>query len=93
MNDSEKRLKKKIQLAVIGGITLLFALVTVLVFQFAVRINQRGLEKDLKSEQARLQRAIDDAELDIRYYQSSDFVDDYALKVLGWGKSGQEVFK
>lgn len=94
MTEPEKKLKKKVQLIVGFAMTFLFVLVTVITFQFAVRINQRVMEANLNKESARLAQELSNAQNDI-YYMTEEyekFLEEYALKVLGWGKEGQPLF-
>ena len=92
MTPQEKQLKKKIQLIVASALSLFFVLITVLAFQFAIRINQRNLERDLIAQSQLLSQQIQSANRDIDYYNSNKFAEDFALKYLGWGREGQVIF-
>ena len=95
MVEAEKKLKRKVQLIVGCAMTFLFVLVTALTFQFAIRINQRIMEANLIKENARLEQELKNIQGDI-YYMTEEydkFLEEYALKVLGWGKDGQQIFE
>ena len=93
MTEAEKKLKRKVQLIVTGAMTVVFILVTVLVFQFAVRISQNVMEANLEKERARLAAELENVQNDMYYITTDKFVEEYALKVLGYGKNGQQIFQ
>ena len=80
MGQTELQLKKKIQIVVASCLTLFFVLVTVLVFQFAIRINQDNQIYNLQQENAALQRQIDRAQLDTNYFLSDQFRIDFIMR-------------
>jgi cell division protein FtsB len=92
MTDPTQRLKRKVQYIVAGAMTLFFVLVTVLVFQFAVRLNLQNQESNLRSHSEYLKQQIAAAASDIEYFKSHRFVEDYALKYLNKGKPGDVIF-
>ena len=93
MTNAERVLKRRLQWLVGGAMTALFVLVTVLVFQFAVRLNQRVQETALTKEHDRLVAALERENNFINYMDTEKFIEEFALKVLGWGKDGQTPFK
>lgn len=93
MTEAEKKLKRKVQLIVVGAMSFFFILVTVITFQFAIRGNQRGREKNLLAEKQRLETQLADIRRDMFYLSTLDFINDYALYVMGWGKIGQINFE
>lgn len=93
MTNAERVLKRRLQWLVGGAMTALFVLITVLVFQFAVRLNQRVQEAALTKEHDRLVAQLENVNNQIAYFDTEKFVEEFALKVLGWGKAGQKIFE
>lgn len=91
-NEEELKLKRKVQLIVITAMSLFFVLVTVVVFQFAIRINQESQKNSLKKQNAALQRQIDNALDETAYYNSKDFIYDFAARFLNRGRPNDIVF-
>ena len=92
MNTQEQKLKKKVQIIVAACLSLFFVLVTVAVFQFAIRINQTAEERSLARQNAALSQQIDKAKHETAYFSSDRFKEDYALRYLNKGKPGDVVF-
>ena len=90
-DEQEKRLKRKVQLIVISAMSLFFILVTVVVYQFAIRINQTSTARSLESQNASLEEQIKFAEEDIKYFSSEQFKYDYALRYLNRGRPGDKI--
>lgn len=81
MNLQEQKLKKRVQVVVAACLSLFFVLVTVAVFQFAIRINQKNEEADLRAQSASLKRQIERAEHDKEYFESDEFKQDYLNRI------------
>ena len=92
MNTTEQKLKRKVQFIVAACLSLFFILVTVAVFQFAIRINQTNQEKALARQGEYLRQQIEHAEQDTAYFSSDQFKEDYALRYLNKGKPGDKIF-
>jgi len=92
METTEQTLKKRVQIVVVVCLSVFFVLVTVVVFQFAIRINQSDREKTLARQNEALKRQIEKAQGDIEYFESDEFKEDYALRYLNKGKPGDKVF-
>ena len=60
--------------------SLFFCLVLVLVVQLAVRANQRATERSLIAQQAKLQEKIKNADGELDYMDTQDYLDEYILK-------------
>ena len=91
LNEQELRLKRKVQAIVIAAMSLFFVLVTVVVFQFAIRINQENARKSLARENETLARQIELAKNDAAYFDSEQFWRDYALRYLNSGRPGDII--
>ena len=92
MNSQEQKLKKKVQFIVATALSLFFVLVTVVVFQFAIRLNQDAQAKALARQGEVLRKQIQQAELDTAYFESPEFQSDYALRYFNKGKQGDKIF-
>ena len=86
------QLLRRIRLIVIGGVTVLFILATVLVFQIAIRMNNNSTVARLEAEQDSLRQQLQNANSDINYMQTWQFIEDYVRQHLGWGRPGQNIF-
>lgn len=84
---------KRIRMGVVGGVTLAFILVTVLVFTIAIRLNHQSTENALLAEQRRLEQQLVNANRDIEYFETWDFIERYMRDHLGWGRPGQYIFQ
>jgi len=92
MNAQEQKLKKKVQVIVATCLTLFFILVTIVVFQFAIRINQDGQERALKRQNDSLSQQINRAKYETEYFKTPEFQEDYALRYLNKGQQGDIIF-
>ena len=92
MNEQEQILKKRVQIVVAACLSLFFVLVTVVVFQFAIRINQDAQARALARQSDALRRQIEQAELDTAYFNSPEFPEDFAMRYLNKGKPGDKKF-
>jgi hypothetical protein len=93
LTERERKLKKRIQLVVACAVSLFFCLTVILAVQLAVRGNQRTLESSLRATQSELQKQIENNEYLQDYYMSQKFIEEYALKVLGYGRNGAKIFE
>ena len=91
MTERERKLKRKIQFIVASCMALFFCLVLVLAVQLAVRGNQRSMEKSLLATQNELLLQMDDLSAWDQYLLSQKFIEEYALKVLGYGRDKSKI--
>jgi cell division protein FtsB len=89
---SELKLKRRVQIIVITAMSLFFVLVTVVVFQFAIRINQNHQIKSLTKQNATLAEQTQRAQADAKYFDSDEFVRDFAIRFLNRGRPGDKIF-
>ena len=83
---------RRMRWIVVGSMTVLFVLATVLVFQIAIRMNSNSQVAALTAEQERLQILLQDTNREIDYFQTWQFIEDWAREHLGWGRPGQAIF-
>lgn len=88
----EQKLKRKVQVIVISAMSLFFVLVTIVAFQFAIRINQRSTMNSLDKQNAALKRQIDTARDETKYFDSEEFKYDHALRRLNRGRPNDKIF-
>ena len=69
-----------------------FCLLVALTVQLSIRANQRAMEKKLIASQAELQKQLEDTQRNIDYYQTQKFIEEYALRELGYGRDGAKIF-
>ncbi|MCL2586806.1 MAG: hypothetical protein FWE31_01040 [Firmicutes bacterium] len=86
------QLMRRIRWVVVGGMTVFFILVTVLVFQIAIRMNNNRTLARLETEQAALREQLQRAGHEIEYMQTWQFIEDWAREHLGLGRPGQSEF-
>ena len=91
MNKQEQMLKKRVQIIVAACLSLFFVLVTVVVFQFAIRMNQDAQARALARQTEVMRKQIEQAEQDIEYFNSPEFQRDYASRYQNKGKPGDAV--
>ena len=70
----------------------MFALVCVLSFQFVRISNLKQKEKQLSDTLSQLETNIVDYTNESNYLRSSEYLEDYAREVLGWGKNNEMYF-
>jgi len=92
MDEEELKLKRKVKIIVTAAMSLFFVLVTVAVFQFAIRINRESTARALAKQNEVLAEQINRAQNDTAYFLSDDFKYDYALRYLNHGKDGDKVY-
>lgn len=71
---------------------LSFALVCVLIFQLVRISNLKQKEKQLSDTLSQLETNIVDYTNESNYLRSSEYLEDYAREVLGWGKNNEMYF-
>jgi flagellar basal body-associated protein FliL len=92
MSDTEEhKLKRKVKVFVVAAMSLLFVLVVVAVFQFAVIINNENTKNALKKQNEYLEQQINLVQNDELYYKSEQFKRNYLLS-LGLGYLGDIIF-
>ena len=92
MTENERKIKRRVQLVVASSMAVFFCLLLTLVVQLSIMGNQRRLERSLKATQSQLQQQLHNTEADILYYLSDRFIDEYALRELGYGRDGAKIF-
>jgi len=93
MTGNERRIKRRIQLIVTGAMFVMFALSVTLVIQLGVMANQRRMERSLNNANAQLQAQLV-TEHGLREFMLSDrFIDEFALRELGHGRDGAQIFQ
>ena len=93
MTGNERKIKKRIQLIVASSMFTFFCLLLTLTVQLAIMANQRAMERSLKTQREILQQQLVAENQKIDYYQSSQFIDEYALRELGYGRDGAKIFQ
>jgi|GEM_PF-1283291 len=98
MDDTKETLPKKVKYIVIGAVSFLFVLVTVLIFQIGFSLSNNAQIRNLEAENARLDRQIEAAIRDLELMVQDgilceDFILEFALRELGWGRPGQVIFR
>jgi len=84
---------KKVQLVVVGAVTLMFILVTVVTFQIALRISHNRMENDLRTARDRLENQMYIYENDLAHFETWRFIEEFALRHLGWGRPGESIWR
>jgi cell division protein FtsB len=93
MTESERKIKKRVQLIVASAMALFFCLLVTLAVQLSIRANQRVLEKRLVADNRELAEKIAKAEDDIDSMSDVDkFRDEWLLREYGYGKNGSKIF-
>ena len=83
MENNEQVLKKKLQIIITSAMVLFFCLVTVVAFQFAIRLNQRNIENNLLQQRGRLQQQLSGVLRDLEHFEDHQrFIEEYALTYL-----------
>ena len=85
--------EKVVKLISIICAIVMFALICVLIFQFARISNLKNKENQLKGHLSSLEQQIVDYTNENNYLQSKEYLEDYAREVLGWGKENEMYFK
>ena len=93
MTEQERKLVKRIKTIVTSGVVVLFCSVVALVVTLGVSINKRAQADRLERVNTELRQALDDGIALGNYYMTQEFIREYALKVLGYGRDGSKIFK
>jgi cell division protein FtsB len=93
VTENERRIKRRVQLVVAGSMAFFFVLFMTMVVQIAIMNNQKRMERSLNAKQAELMYLLQYESDKIDYYKSDKFIDEYALKELGYGRDGAKIFK
>lgn len=89
-NEKQVKVAKLVTIAVVA---ILFLLVSTLIFQF-VKINHlKNSQQDLQNQLTQLEQNIIYYSSENGYLESSEFVEDYAREVLGYGLNGETRFR
>ena len=72
---------------------LVFALIIVLIFEFVNIANLKNKEKALNLRLNQVEQSIIETTNQNNYLTSSEYLEDYAREVLGWGKDGEIIYK
>jgi len=87
-----ERLQRRLKLIVMVASAIVFVAVAVLGFQIAIRMSQSRQEARLQAQNDELRRQIAEVERETDWLLSDDFVTDYALHHLGFGRPGSQWF-
>ena len=71
---------------------LFFALVIILIVEFINIANLNNKEKALQKRLSDVEQSIVNVTNQNKYLNSSEYLEDYAREVLGWGKDGEVIF-
>jgi len=88
----ELKLKRKVQAIVIAAMSLFFVLVTVAVFQFASLLGKRAQISALTKQNEAIARQTARALREADYYDSDDFMYDFALMNENKGRPDDKIF-
>ena len=72
---------------------LFFALVIIWIVEFINIANLNNKEKALQKRLSDVEQSIVNVTNQNNYLNSSEYLEDYAREVLGWGKDGEVIFK
>lgn len=96
MNESEKKLNKRIRYGVATIVATFFSLILVLSVLIVVNGNLSAMERRYQATNTELQnqiQSLNDATDNFWDEQVlKNFVDEYILKVLGYGKDGSQIY-
>jgi len=94
MSDAEEyKLKRRVKVFVVTAMSLFFVLVVVVVFQFAIRINNESTQNALEKQNEVLKQQIDRAKNDELYFRSEQFKRDYLFIIKNIGRLGDKTFE
>ena len=93
MTGNERKIKRRIQAIVASSMFIFFCLILALGVQLAIVANQSAMKKSLAAQQQALEQQLVEGQQKIDYYQSSQFIDEYALQQLGYGRDGAKIFQ
>ncbi|MCL2846195.1 MAG: hypothetical protein FWE38_00725 [Firmicutes bacterium] len=81
--------QKRLQIVVVGAVTLLFTLVLVLVLIMSMNHTRLSRADALAMENARLEQQLRNIQNELEYMDTWQFILDYARDELGLGRPGQ----
>ena len=93
MTESERKIKKRVQLVVASAMALFFCLLVTLAVQLSVRANQRVMEKRLTADHRALLEKIALAEGNIEDMADADRYRDEWLLMNGFGQPGAKIIE
>ena len=89
----EQKQKRVVQWVTVAIVTVMFVLTVLLTIQF-VKIHQlKTTEETLQNHLTELEQSILHYSSENNYLESSEFVEDYAREVLGYGLNGETRFR
>ena len=88
MTDRERKLKRKIQFWVAGSMATFFCLLLTLVVTLVVVANKRAEIDNLERINKQIVYGISVAGSETAYFSSKKFIQEWALKWIGYGKPG-----
>ena len=93
MTESERKIKKRVQLVVAGSMAVFFCLLVTLVVQLAIRANQTAMLNSLNATHERLVEEKAKAVEDHDKIADDRFIDEWLLRELGYGHSGSHIWE
>ena len=93
MTESERRIKRRVQLIVAASMVVFFVMILTLVVQLSIIGNQKKMEKSLKAKQIELAYRLEYERDKVDYYTTQKYADEYALNEFGIGQEGTKIFK
>jgi hypothetical protein len=93
MTELEQKIKRRVQMIVVGAVVLFCTLVLTLIIQSSIINAQKQTERKLLATRAALLAEIQDTEALTDYYDSEKFLEEYALYKFGVGRDGAKIFK
>jgi len=92
MTGSERKIKQRVQLIVAASMFVFFSLCIILGVQLSIMANQNRLERDLVSVHNSLNAQIEGERNQERWMLSERFIEEFALRELGYGRDGAQIF-
>jgi len=85
------RQERNVKIVVVSCVALFFVLVVTLTITIGVRVSHRAQVNRLEEQQARLRAQLNDVERDLSYFDTGQFIEDFARE-LGWIRPGQGLW-
>ena len=92
MTGNERKIKRRVQLIVASAMAVFFCLLLTLVIQLAVIGNQNKTKNSLRAAQKELRQELDNKDKEKIWMTSDRFIDEFALRELGYGRKGSSIF-